>query len=182
MTATKSLVFLCDGIEIREQEFCVMKDGEAIPIEPRAFRVLLYLLRNPQRIVTKDELLQSVWDDAAVTENSLARAILKLRQALGDDARSPQYIQTVSRIGYRFVSSVEIREASIAPAADKQVHGVGPESNDDALRLSSAPAGVLTEGRRQWRPGRWLVIIGAVAIGILAVWWIRRWESVHFAR
>jgi DNA-binding winged helix-turn-helix (wHTH) protein/dienelactone hydrolase len=176
MTVANSLVFLCDGIEIREQEFCIIKHGEAIPVEPRAFRVLLYLLRNPQRVVTKDELLQSVWDDVAVTENSLARAILKLRQALGDDARSPHYIQTVSRIGYRFVGSVEIREVPTALTADARV------GSDDALQLSSAPATVFTEARRRWRTGRWLVIASAIAIALLTGWWIRTRERMHWAR
>ena len=58
MTSTKSLVFLCKGIEIREQEFSIVKQGEVLPVEPRAFRVLLYLLRNPQRLITKEELLR----------------------------------------------------------------------------------------------------------------------------
>ncbi len=109
MTASKPHVFLCDGLEIREREYCIVREGEAFPVEPRAFRVLIYLLSNPQRLITKEELLQSVWGDVAVTENSLARAILKLRQTLGDDARSPRYIETVSRIGYRFVGSVAVQ-------------------------------------------------------------------------
>jgi DNA-binding winged helix-turn-helix (wHTH) protein/formylglycine-generating enzyme required for sulfatase activity/dienelactone hydrolase len=165
MTDVKSLVFLCNGIEIREREFSIVKNGEALPVEPRAFRVLLYLLRNPQRVITKEELLQSVWDDAVVTENSLARAILKLRQRLGDDPRSPQYIETVSRIGYRFVGSVEILEM---PA-------------DDALHWNPAPAALLPAGRMRWRYGRWLAIFGAT-IALLAGWWIRQWERSRWVR
>ena len=115
MTANKSHIFLCDGFEIREHEYCIVRKGEVVAIEPRAFRVLLYLLKNPQKLVTKEELLQSVWSDVAVTENSLARAVLKLRQGLGDDARAPRYIETVSRIGYRFVGPVEVVEQPTAP-------------------------------------------------------------------
>ena len=58
-----------------------------------------------------------------VTENSLARAILKLRQCLGDDARSPEYIETVSRIGYRFIGSVEILEPLAVPLAGQRELG-----------------------------------------------------------
>ncbi len=174
MTATKSLVFLCNGIEIREQEFSIVKDGEVLPVEPRAFRVLLYLLRNPQRLITKDELLQSVWGDVVVTENSLARAILKLRQCLGDDARSPQYIETVSRIGYRLLGSVEIREAPEGSIAGQQAL--------EAVQRGNEFAPLLPQKRRRWRHGRWLAIFGAIAIVWAAGWWVRRREKVHWAQ
>ncbi len=182
MTTTKSLVFLCKGIEIREQEFSIVKQGEVLPVEPRAFRVLLYLLRNPQRLITKGELLQAGWDDVVVTENSLARAILKLRQCLGDDAKSPEYIETVSRIGYRFVASVEILEPQAVPLAGQRVLEAGQQGSDEALKLSLAPAAVLPEGRRRWRFGRWPAILAAIAITLLAGWGIRRWERVRWAR
>ena len=179
MTAAKSLVFLCNGVEIREQEFSVVKDGEAFSVEPRAFRVLLYLLRNPQRVITKEELLQSVWDDVVVTENSLARAIFKLRQCLGDDPRSPLYIETVSRIGYRFVGSLEILEMPAAPLADKPE--VVRAGSDDALHRNPAPTALLPAGRMRWRYGGWLPIFGA-AIVLLAGWWIRQSERSRWVR
>lgn len=181
MTTTKSVVFLCKGIEIHEQEFSIVKHGEVLPVEPRAFRVLLYLLRNPQRLITKDELLQSVWDDAVVTENSLARAILKLRQCLGDDAKSPEYIETVSRIGYRFVASVQVLEPPAVPLVGQQVFEAG-QGRDDAPQLSLAHVARLPEGRRQSRFGKWPAILAAIAITLLAGWTIRRWERVRWAR
>ena len=63
-------------IEVREREFAVIKAGEVLPVEPKAFRVLLILLRNPQKLITKEELLNSVWGDAAVSENSLTMEAL----------------------------------------------------------------------------------------------------------
>src|SRR5207248_10356955 len=83
---------------------------EVLPVEPKAFRVLLILLRNPQKLITKEELLNSVWGDAAVTENSLTRSIALLRRLLGDDTRKPRYIETVATVGYRLVSPVEVSE------------------------------------------------------------------------
>ena len=76
--------------------------ARCLPIEPKAFRVLQYLLRNPQKLVTKDELLEAVWSDVSVSENSVARAIAQLRRLLGDDPREPRYILTVPTLGYRF--------------------------------------------------------------------------------
>ena len=107
MTTTKSLVFKFGDVEVREREFSLVKAGEAAAIEPKAFRVLLYLLRNPQRVVTKKELMDAVWGDAAVTESSLTRAVAKLRKLLEDDFLEPQYIATVATVGYRFVCDVK---------------------------------------------------------------------------
>jgi len=97
-------------VEVREREFSVIKAGKALTVEPKAFRVLLYLVRNPQKLVTKEQLLDAVWDDAAVAENSLTRAIAKLRRLLDDDFREPRYIATVATVGYRFVCNVEVVE------------------------------------------------------------------------
>src|SRR5580692_10529862 len=79
----KSFVYRFGDVEVREREFSLVKAGEALPIEPKAFRVLLILLRNPKKLITKEELLSAVWGDAAVTENSLTRSIALLRRLLG---------------------------------------------------------------------------------------------------
>jgi hypothetical protein len=74
---------------LAEREFCIVKAGEVLPVEPKAFRVLVFLLRNPHRLIGKDELLDAVWNDRAVSENSLTRSIALLRRLLGDDTREP---------------------------------------------------------------------------------------------
>src|ERR1700758_293933 len=102
-TASKSFVFSFADVVVREREFVIMKAGQVQPVEPKPFRVLLILLRCPNRLITKEELLNSVWGETAVTENSLARNIALLRRLLHDDPREPRFIETVSGIGYRFI-------------------------------------------------------------------------------
>jgi len=108
MTERKCLVFSFADVEVREREFCIARDGEVLPVEPKAFRVLLFLLRNPQKLITKEELLDAVWGDTAVTENSLTRSIALLRRLLGDDTHEPRYIATVPTVGYRFLCDVKV--------------------------------------------------------------------------
>src|ERR1035438_1413731 len=103
MMASKSFVFRFADVEVREREFSIVKAGEVLPVEPKAFRVLLILLRNPQKLIPKEELLNAVWGDAAVSENSLARSIALLRRLLGDESRSPRFIETVATVGYRWL-------------------------------------------------------------------------------
>jgi TolB-like protein/DNA-binding winged helix-turn-helix (wHTH) protein/Flp pilus assembly protein TadD len=109
MMPSKSFVFSFDDVEVREREFTLFKAGKVSSIEPKAFRVLIFLLRNPQKLITKDELLNAVWGDTAVTEGSLSRCIWLLRNVLGDDIHSPRYIETVPKVGYRFIAAVEER-------------------------------------------------------------------------
>src|SRR6266851_2159709 len=106
----KCSVFTFADVEVREREFCIVKAGEMLPVEPKAFRVLLFLLRNPHKLITKEELLDAVWSDVAVSENSLTRSIALLRRLLGDDTREPRYIATVPTVGYRFLCDVEVTE------------------------------------------------------------------------
>jgi DNA-binding winged helix-turn-helix (wHTH) protein len=84
----------------------VTRDGTQVAVMPTEYRLLVFLTAHPNELLTKEELLESVWSDAHVTEASLARAIATLRQALGDDAKDPHYIETVPRRGYKFIAAV----------------------------------------------------------------------------
>jgi DNA-binding winged helix-turn-helix (wHTH) protein len=74
-------------------------------LEPRVFDVLLYLVMNRERVVSKQELLEELWPTRYVTENVVARCVMKVRQTLGDSCAAGNLIRTVHRIGYRFVAS-----------------------------------------------------------------------------
>ena len=75
LMANKPFIFRFGDVEVREREFSLVKAGEVPPVEPKAFRVLLLLLRNPQKLIAKEELLNAVWGDVAVGEGSLTRCI-----------------------------------------------------------------------------------------------------------
>jgi DNA-binding winged helix-turn-helix (wHTH) protein/Tol biopolymer transport system component len=107
MTVQTSRSFRFAEIEVREQELRAMRNREPLSNEPKAFRVLLYLLQHAGHLVSKNELLDAVWGDTAVTENSLTRAIALLRRVLEDDPHQPRLIETVSTAGYRFIAPVQ---------------------------------------------------------------------------
>jgi DNA-binding winged helix-turn-helix (wHTH) protein/Tol biopolymer transport system component len=130
----KCFVFRFGDIEVKEREFLLIKSGKAAHVEPTAFRVLLLLLRSPGRLVTKDEILSTVWTDAAVSDNSLTRSIATLRRLLGDDKREPRYIATVHTVGYRFLCDVQV----IADVA-----GVATENDPEGAVDSDHTAGAV---------------------------------------
>src|SRR5215467_9528136 len=114
MMEWKCFVFSFAEVEVREREFCIVKNGDVLPVEPKAFRVLLVLLHNPKKLVPKEELLNAVWGDIAVSENSLTRSIALLRKLLGDDTHEPRYIATIPTIGYRFLCDVQVSQDGVS--------------------------------------------------------------------
>jgi DNA-binding winged helix-turn-helix (wHTH) protein len=165
--AAKPFVFRFADMEVREREFSLTKAGEALAVEPKAFRVLLILLRNPGKLIPKQELLDSVWGDAAVTENSLSRAIALLRKVLGDEARTPRFIETVATVGYRFLGKVEAVEDPGAVATQVDRAAVGP-----------APSGASAEPEKKAAARRWnrVAVTGTAALAVLGggFWYLSR--------
>ena len=160
MKEHKYCVFSFDNVEVREREFCIVKGGEVLPVEPKAFRVLLFLLRNPHRLITKEELLDAVWNDAAVTENSLSRNIAVLRRLLGDEIREPRYITTVPTVGYRFLCDVEVAEDGLGGLDAAHLHHPDIQSGPQNSQVQP----VVTKGFRyviRW--GAPVLLIGIAA-------------------
>jgi class 3 adenylate cyclase len=85
---------------------CLWRGTQPIALTPKAFDVLHYLVTHPDRLVSKEELLDAVWPETAVSDAVVRIAIGEVRRALGDTAQAPQFIATIHRRGYRFVASV----------------------------------------------------------------------------
>lgn len=82
------------------------RGDNTIDLRPKIHLLLMYLVRNAGRLISKEELLSAVWPETHVADGSLNRAITELRDALGDDAENPTFIETVPRRGYRFIAPV----------------------------------------------------------------------------
>src|SRR5271168_3737107 len=89
-----------------------------VSLTPTAFDVLLFLAQNPNRLVTKEELLQAVWGDSFVEEGNLTQYISHLRKALDDNSEDTRLIVTIARKGYQFTARVTV----VAEAADIANH------------------------------------------------------------
>src|SRR6186997_2571463 len=96
--------------------------AEIVPLAPKAFALLLFLVRQSGRLVSKQELLSEVWQGVFVGDAVLKSTIRELRKALGDDSHEPRFIETAHRRGYRFVAPVTTLEPPAAvPAATPRV-------------------------------------------------------------
>src|SRR5713101_9826050 len=90
----------------------VSRADSPVSLTPKAFDVLLFLVQNPNRLVTKEELLQAVWGDTFVEEGNLTQYISHLRKALGDNSEDIRLIVTIARKGYQFTGNVTVTEAA----------------------------------------------------------------------
>jgi Tol biopolymer transport system component/DNA-binding winged helix-turn-helix (wHTH) protein len=176
-------IFRFADVEVREHEFSLLKAGKVLTVEPKAFRVLLHLLHNPQKLISKEELLNSVWGDTAVTEGSLTRCIWLLRRQLGDDINEPRFIETVATVGYRFVCKIEVSEDG---SGDLQATGEANRLNEgdfvetpangeiaaNPLTQIDKPADDRKKSRfRSWLPAGAVILIVGLAT---AIWYLRR--------
>ena len=101
-----------------------MSAGEPVPLTPKTFQILLVLVRHSKEVVTKDDLMKTVWPDTFVEEANLSRNIFMLRKALGETAQDHQYIVTVPGRGYRLAESVHLvpeQELGIIAASHSRV-------------------------------------------------------------
>lgn len=140
------------------------KRGIRVKLQDQPYRILCLLLDNRGEVVARETLCTTLWPDDTFVEfeRSLNAAIAKLRQALGDSAENPRFIETVARRGYRFIAPVELDRDTPEPAPE-------PE----------AKLPVIVTGRRWGR----MIAAGFVAVGLgaaLAVWLAQRRHSTNY--
>lgn len=117
-------------LDAREQRLFV--NQTPVHLGPTAFHVLSVLMDRPQQLVTKDDLIDAVWDGRAVTDAVITTAMREVRRAISDPARNPEFIETVRGRGYRFIKPVEQETAPTPPAKE-------PQSNEDSAGSTAPP-------------------------------------------
>jgi DNA-binding response OmpR family regulator len=150
-TVTSLPVLTIGEYVLDESNARLTRDGKPLDLPPKAFSVLCLLVRNHERLVTKDELLDSVWGHRHVSESVLKTVINQLRTLLGDDPRAPRYIETLNRRGYRFIAQVAAtsgRRSSPAPAPADGVPATILAVDDEPELLSMVEEFLVSRGYR----------------------------------
>ena len=102
--------FEIDGFFLDPANRLLRRGAEPVPLSPKAFDALVYLVRNPRRLLTREELMQALWPNSFVEEGNLSVHIFQVRKALGGAADGKAYIETVPKKGYRFNADVKVVE------------------------------------------------------------------------
>lgn len=141
------------------------ESGEVLPLTPRIFDLLLVLVTSNGRVLTKNELLETVWTDCIVEESNLSQSIFMLRKTLGETANNPRFIRTIPAQGYRFTAQVETEtqdetpEVNVGSQEDIQI----PEANFELLESANNPS----NSSSFFRQNSSLVYRGAAVVLIL---------------
>lgn len=170
---------LCSDVDVL---YCGEK---VVPLEPNAVRVLRFLAENRWRVVSKQELLDTVWRDVYTTEDVLKKAVSQIRRALGDDLRNPKYVETHHRRGYRFIREIipifdaagksDLPTVKNADSAEKTAHQTDADFNRFVGRETEIEL-LRSEYRRTLSGGgQPILIIGEPGIGKTQL-------SAHFER
>jgi DNA-binding winged helix-turn-helix (wHTH) protein len=100
------MIYCIGACTIDTQTYEVRLGGRPTSVEPQVFDLLLLLVTNRHRVVTKDEIIKQIWNGRIVSEDTLSSRIRAARKAIGDDGKAQRLIQTIQRRGFRFVGSV----------------------------------------------------------------------------
>ena len=100
-------VYRFDDYVVDPETWRLSRDGQEIHLEPVVLNLLIYLISHRNRLVTRQELMDTVWGDTVISESAVNQAVARLRKALGDDAATHRYLETVHSKGYRFIAEVQ---------------------------------------------------------------------------
>jgi DNA-binding winged helix-turn-helix (wHTH) protein/TolB-like protein len=164
------------GVNYEFDRYCVntgervlLRDGEPVPLAPKAFDILLALVEQNRHIVEKDELMKRVWPDTFVEESNLTFNVSVLRKTLVDGLNGNRFIETVPRRGYRFVASVRRvcnGDLSESGKIESGSRTVGPEVRDESAS-GDAPQQMKRGVRRVWN---WKIAIAfATAVSLIVI-------------
>jgi len=137
------------------------RDGNRVPLAPKAFDVLAYLVEHAGQLVTPDEILEALWSETYVNPEVLRKYILEIRKTLGDRPDKPEFIETVPKRGYRFVAPV-LEES----AAEPLVAATSPAIEEPSTEENTGPATARSEQEsssgkyRLWK----LVVLPVLAV------------------
>jgi TolB-like protein/DNA-binding winged helix-turn-helix (wHTH) protein/Tfp pilus assembly protein PilF len=147
-------------------------EDSPISLTPKAFDVLFFLIQNPNRLVTKDELLRAVWCDTFVEEGNLKQYVSQLRRALGDNSEVPRLIVTIARKGYQFTAEVTFDEA-----ADVAIRVSTAEASlaDTYLAVRNPMDGTVPKGEKRWRKAAVVGMSAALLIIVCFASWRNFW-------
>jgi DNA-binding winged helix-turn-helix (wHTH) protein len=164
-------VYLFGEFALDSSRRTLSRADSPISLTPKAFDVMLFLVRNPNRLVTKEELLQAVWGDTFVEEGNLTQYISHLRKALGDNSEDSRLIVTIARKGYQFTARV-----TVAYPADIAKHGTfraaAAETSKTDARLAEFPTGekVTKSASPRLELRKWFAAVGPLAVVAAACW------------
>src|SRR5215204_579126 len=146
----------------------LLRSGEDVYLPPKTFELLLHLLQNRGRVLTKDELLEAVWPDVNVVENTLAQRIREIREALGDGTHGARFIKTIPRVGYQFIAELDDDPAGVGaqPLVIASPSAIDAGGTGGPISTETVPA---SKHQRLTLP---VAIVCVILVGLIGTWYV----------
>src|SRR5580704_115160 len=178
MSALEKLVYRFQGFELEPSERRLSEGGRPISLTPKVFDTLVLLVERAGQVVSKDELMKVLWPRGFVDESNLTKHIWFIRRALGDREQESHFIETVPKVGYRFIAPVTVGVSPLRGPAPAPVPLVLPSEGPAALPGSAVPIPAVPTILRPPRTRRLGWIFGSIAAltiaGLLGAYWMSR--------
>lgn len=172
MAQTARGSYVIDDVEISAQEYRLTCNGKEKHLRRQAFQVLLYLIEHQHRAVGREELIESVWNGAAVTDDSVGQCVSEIRDALGDNSPTRRFIKTLPKVGYQFIGTIRESTSDSARATSTEKPAA---QEPEAPSVSTISPGVSSIAGSPHRPNamrctlNWtgiLLITGSLVAGL----------------
>ncbi|MBA4123811.1 MAG: winged helix-turn-helix domain-containing protein [Acidobacteria bacterium] len=156
-------------------------NGESVPLTPKVFDTLLYLVQNAGKIIEKDELMREIWTDTVVEENNLSQNISILRRVLGEKRGEHRFIATIPGQGFKFVASVEVSSSKfqVPSLVESEIEHLKlqnePENNNKPESRNLKPE---TNQNRSQKIFAFAALVLLIAVGAAVYFWQAQTKSV----
>ena len=179
------MIFTINGCSVDTEAYEIRRDGSLVPVEPQVFDLLVQLLENRDRVVTKDEIIERIWKGRIVSEAALSTRIKAVRQAIGDDGASQACIRTIRRRGFRVVAEVTA-SAGPAPGADAVAsRALSPASDwreGETAEGATSASPVAANGAAARFAGRWRTVALTAAVAVVVLGSAAGWYALQAGR
>ncbi|HEY4046800.1 MAG TPA: winged helix-turn-helix domain-containing protein [Acidobacteriaceae bacterium] len=158
------------AFRLDQSNHILWRDGERVPVAPKGFDVLAYLVEHAGRVVTQNEILGAVWPETHVNPEVLRKYILEIRKALGDRPGNPEFIETLPKRGYRFVAPV-IDESAIEPPELALPRAAEEDATEGKVEhQASPPEREVASGKRSLSKRVIMLVLAVVAVAAIGVY------------
>jgi DNA-binding winged helix-turn-helix (wHTH) protein/Tfp pilus assembly protein PilF len=169
MAVSNGTIYEFADFRVVPEDNLLLRDGESIPLPPKAFSTLVLLIEHHGHLVRKEDLIEKIWENSYVEEAAVSRCVWTIRSALGEDSKSQRFIQTVPKCGYKFVADVvEYTDTGhLGPKANGNGMAADIKQDSQSAGGPAIRAAAATEASpwHQHRP----VVAAAVVFGLLGL-------------
>ncbi len=180
MIDKETTIYRFAGFQLEPRERRLSSDGKPIALTPKGFDTLVFLVEHAGRAVSKDDLMKALWPRGYVEEATLSNQIWLVRRALGDTAKDTRFIETLPKLGYRFIAPVVIERAPLTPAIAPPPIELAPGIEDSSAAVAATATAVAAPMQPRRTGVRRVVAMGAALVMItgVAVWWAMRHQTI----